>query len=421
MHARKFGCVALALALLANSASGQQWHSQGSASDEVTLGRPRPLSSAGATPAFIPVASLSTPRPIVRAQSPDMPAVNVPPPPPPGGPAVFPGGPGLGRPGEEAYNCGIVNNNADQGNFFTRTGEKFRRCWGDTSDAVRGAYSNRTLFQSDHEFDCFISPVSNPVYFEDPRALTEFRPVFMWQRTRDSNPVYAGGDNFFLLLQGRLAITPNISFVVNKFGWTFNNPEFPIPGIEDANGFSELHLGPKFTVIRNDTTGTLFAFGANFEIATGSSRVAQDTGDWSVSPYFSFAQNFWRTSYGSFNFMNTTGYSFGVDSQRSDFLYSSFHLDYNFQQWPKFYPLVELNWTYYTDNGGARPINFEGNNLYNFGATDISGHSDLSLALGMRYKFSENVQVGVVGEFPLIGGDRTLDRFRLTADLILRY
>ena len=33
------------------------------------------------------------------------------------------------------------------------------------------------LVQSDHGFDNFISPVTNPSLFEDPRALTEVRPI----------------------------------------------------------------------------------------------------------------------------------------------------------------------------------------------------------------------------------------------------
>ena len=37
-----------------------------------------------------------------------------------------------------------------------------------------------TWFKSDHVFDGFISPVTNPFLFEDPRSLTEVRPIFMY-------------------------------------------------------------------------------------------------------------------------------------------------------------------------------------------------------------------------------------------------
>src|SRR4029453_11983595 len=36
-------------------------------------------------------------------------------------------------------------------------------------------------FQSDRCFCRLISPVTMPFYFEDPRALTEARPIFMYQ------------------------------------------------------------------------------------------------------------------------------------------------------------------------------------------------------------------------------------------------
>ena len=437
MRSRSLGSFGLALALWTSNAAAQDltWRpARAAAPAAVTLGRPQPIYTdreVQPTSFSAPTTTLSQPRPIVRGQNPEVPAVTVPPPPPPGspggfgGPAVFPGGPagptrGLGA-GEEGYNCGIVNNNADLGGFWTRCGDKFKRCWSDVTGAVGSGFDGRALFQSDHKFENFISPVSNPIFFEDPRALTELRPVFIWQRTRDTNPVFAGGDNFFFTLQGRVAFTESISLVVNKLGWTWTNPDGPPAGIEDTSGFSELHLGPKFTFLRSDVSNTVAAVGLNFEIAAGSSGVAQNTGNLSLSPYFSIAQNFWRTNYGSFNFMNTTGYSLGIDSKRSDFLYASFHLDFDILEAHQFYPLVELNWTRYVFNGSERPFGFEGSNLFNFGSMGVAGHSDLTLALGARYKFSEVLQFGLAGEFSLLGGSRHMEGFRLTADMILRY
>jgi hypothetical protein len=375
---------------------------------------------------------------LVRGQSPDLPPVTVPPPPPPpppgpapgpgglSGPAVFPGGPLPGlRANEEAYNCGMVTNDAAAGSFWTRCGDRLRRCWGDLSGAVTGGISDmggRNMFQSDHQFDAFISPVTNPHYFEDPRALTEFRPVFMWQNTRSETPFFAGGDNYFLTLQGRVALTPWISLVVNRLGWTWINPEEPVPGvIEDGSGFSELHLGPKVTFYKSDVTCTVMALGLNFEIPVGSDEVLQNTGDLSLSPYFSIAQRLWSTQYGTFNFMNTTGYSIGVDSARTDFFYLSAHLDFDVLDQHRWYPLIELNWTRYTFNGTARSWGFEGSNLFNFGSDGVAGQDDLTLAIGTRYKWSEALQFGIAAEFSVLGGNRHMDDFRLTTDVIFRY
>ncbi len=431
MRSLLVGGVGLSLALWTGAAVAQDlnWRpARGALEPAVSLGRPRPLVSDAE---ILPVAATfaadggsalqDTPRPLIRGQSPDLPSVNVPPPPPPpGNAAVFPGGPAAIRPGEEAYNCGIVNNNADLGGFWVRTGEKFRRCWTDVTDSVTGI-GKRSLFQSDHCFDEFISPVSHPVFFEDPRALTELRPIFIWQHTPNSNYFFSGGNNYFAMLQGRLALTDTVSIVMNKLGWVWVNPDGTAPGAEQGNGFGELHIGPKVTFLRNEATKTVAAIGMNFEIAIGSSSVFQDTGNLSLSPYFSITQNFGCTQYGSFNFMNTTGYSLGIDSERSDNFYTSFHLDFDVGNAHTWYPLVELNWTRYTFNGSARMFNFEGADLFNFGSDTIAGHNDLTLAVGGRYKWSEALQFGLAGEFNIIGGGRHMEGFRLTADMIWRY
>lgn len=362
---------------------------------------------------------LLPPEPIIRAQGGEMsPLVPTPPPPPPppGGVSPFPGGI---PPGEDAYNCGAVNTKEGHvGGFFHRLWDGTKRCVGDVTGSIGGA-STRTLFLSDHDFDVFVSPVTNPFYFEDPRSLTELRPTFMWQRTPKKNSVFAGGDNFFLNLRGSLALTDRISIVAHRLGavWT----EVQNPQLDFANhfGYSEVHIGPKFTIIRNNTSKTLAAVGLVFELPIGAKDVQQDTGNLGLRPYFSFAQNFLPSTYGSFNFMNTTGYSFGTDAARSDFVFSSFHLDFEIAK--RLYPFVEANFLRYTSNGNVRNLNFDGGNVFNFGSMGVASQNELTVALGTRFKFSESIQVGFAGEAGVIGGDRMLDRFRVTFDIIFRY
>ena len=166
---------------------------------------------------------------------------------------------------------------------------------------------------------------------------------------------------------GSVAITENISFVVNRLGWTTIAPHND-PAVGTHTGFSEFMLGPKFTFLRNETSGTVAAVGLTFDIPTGSGSVFQNTGHTQLDPYFSIAQNFGKNPYGSFNFMNTTGYTFRTDNTRSEAFFSSFHLDYDMAGLKRFWPFVELNWRHYTRSGGANDIGFEGNDLANFGA-----------------------------------------------------
>src|SRR5262249_52939383 len=91
----------------------------------ISLGQPLPLQSSASSEPICQV-SAEAPR-IGRAQ---------PPPPPPAfpgppGPPVFPT-PGTPGPiGADAYNKGVVNNDADINGFWSRVGDKFRRCWDD--------------------------------------------------------------------------------------------------------------------------------------------------------------------------------------------------------------------------------------------------------------------------------------------------
>jgi hypothetical protein len=263
--------------------------------------------------------------------------------------------------------------------------------------------------------------VSNPFLFEDPRALTEVRPIFMWQTAPSGNAYYRGGNLGFFGTQARVAFTERWSLVMNKLGFIWSDPKGNLPGFSDNTGFSELWLGPKYTFLRNPNSETLGAVGVTFQIPTGPGRVFQNTGDLSLTPYLSMGQSFWRSSYGSFNALGTAGYSFSTDNQRSDYFYLSAHLDYNIANLNKIYPMIELNWTHFTTSGDARGnLGFEGRDLINFGARNVSGNDNLTLATGFRYKFSECVQAGLATEFPIVGRRDLMD-FRLTADLIFRY
>ena len=119
--------------------------------------------------------------------------------------------------------------------------------------------------------------------------------------------------------------------------------------------------------------------------------------------------------------MNTTGYTFRTDNTRTEAFYSSFHLDYEIGK--RFYPMVELNWRHYTRNGGARALDFDGNDLANFGSQAVSGHDELTLAFGGRVKLNDFIWWGLAAEFNVLSNSsgRHLDQFRLTTDLIFRY
>jgi len=284
-----------------------------------------------------------------------------------------------------------------------------------------GEFGGRPLFQSDHAFDGFISPLSNPFYFEDPRSLTEIRPLFLYQSTPIRNSVFHGGDIEFAGLQARLAVTDCLSLVMTKFGEVWIEPHNAGGDFLPHAGFSEIVIGPKYTFLRSEATGTLGAAGLNFDIPAGSRQVLQNTGSLSLEPYLSLGQSFGHTTYGTFQALGTLGYNFSVDRQRSDNLFTSLHLDFDYGSLHKIYPLLELNWFHYTSNGRARDLNFEGGDLFNFGSRRISGHDEVTLAAGARFKLNESLQMGLAAEFPVTNRRRDLMDYRLMVDVIFRY
>ena len=292
---------------------------------------------------------------------------------------------------------------------------------GDMDEKLGGIFGSRNgdWCRSDHLFDGFISPVTNPFLFEDPRALTELRPIFIYQKVPTSQNDFRGGHVTFFGTQARVAITDRWSLVLNKFGGIAVTPGDGSP-FKGETGFAEIWLGPKFTFYRGEENGAVAAGGLQFQFPVGSQNAFQNTGSLSLLPYLSYGQNFLRDfRYGSFNFLGSTGYGFSTNNARSDYYYLSGHLDFDIGNLHRFYPLMELNWILNTSNGTSTPIGVEGRDLINFGG-QAKGSGLLTAAFGGRVKISESAQVGTAIEFP-IAGRKDLFSYRFTLDFILRY
>lgn len=337
---------------------------------------------------------------------------------------------GQGPAGEEQYNCGVIAEGpmpppgALQGprsfwdKIFGCSPNTSPTPWAPPAD-MGGPFASpfRSIsFRSDHEFDYFISPMTNPFYFEDPRALTELRTIFIWEPTANGNPATYGGTAYVFALQGRLALNDRWSIVLHKLGVAridVNDPPAGSPPSPFSGGtaITDLQIGPKWTFYRDSQAGTVAALGANFSIPIGSSKVFQ--GDGAVTPYITGAQKL-----GDFNFMAAGGYRFNFSGGGADMLFVSGHVDYNIAN--KFFPLAEVNWYRYTTNGKNFAGSFDGADLFSTGANNVKGENLVTLALGARYKFSESFQLGAAYELPLVGRDNFY-RWRLTFDLIFRY
>ncbi len=286
------------------------------------------------------------------------------------------------------------------------------REWGDKD-------KDRLAFESDRLFQDFVSPISNPMLAEDPRSLTELRPLFIYQTIPKTQPLYRGGNTEFFGLQARLAFTERFSVVLNRLGGNMFNPGDGSP-LASATGFSEIWISPKFAFWRDAETHTIGTAGLMFQMPFGGANVYQDTGSLSLVPYFSYGTRLWKTQAGTFTMQNTAGYSFGRNDLRSDYLYDTAQLSFDLLDGHRFFPVVEMSWFHYTKNGQQRPfLGFEGRDLANVGSP-VSGRNYLSVAPGFRFNLTQAMQFGLSAEFPLFG-TRDLMQFRLGLDFIWRY
>ena len=151
---------------------------------------------------------------------------------------------GLGRPllggdSSPSDRGGTTRLASDSKGWFS--GERLGRIFG---------RNNGGLFESDHGFDQFTSPISNPFLFEDPRSLTEAKALFLYQRIPGSQPNFLGGDAYFGGLQARLAITERLSISMPKLGVVGISPQTN-SAFRTGSSLSEIWLGPKYTFYRD--------------------------------------------------------------------------------------------------------------------------------------------------------------------------
>jgi hypothetical protein len=263
------------------------------------------------------------------------------------------------------------------------------------------------VMPSDHCFDSFISPMTNPVFFEDPRQLTEVRGIFLNHKV----PLAAGGgDVQVYAAQARARITDRLSIIATKDGYVVSqNPVV-------ADGWADVAAGLKYTLYSDAATQRLLSGGLTYEIPAGTPRTRQGNGDGEFHLFLSGGAEIFE--YG--HFISGSGFRLPSDSHAdSQMWYWSNHLDYQVLQ--KWYLLTEYNWYHWMKSGDATfAPGVEGGDLFNFGSTGVAGNDIVTGAFGAKYKPNRHVEVGVAWELPLTERRDILEN-RLTVDAILRY
>lgn len=268
----------------------------------------------------------------------------------------------------------------------------------------------RGLFESDHAFDGFTTPLSNPVQSKDPRALTELRFLYLGDYSRNSTPVIGGGTFQVYAMQARLAVTERLQLYADKDGLVMVSPK----GARSIFGLANIMAGAKYVFIRDEEDQFLFSGALQYEAPTGYPAIFEGHGNGLLGVYGIIGKQFWD----NWHFISTFGQNIALSNSNSGYFMTTAHLDRRFG---KFVPFYEANWFYYNQSGTHVPgVGSEGGGLLNLGASKVMGLNYLTNAIGFNYEFSQHVIFGVAYEYQLTS--RTMiENNLINAQLIFRY
>ena len=269
-----------------------------------------------------------------------------------------------------------------------------------------------------------ISPVGNPIYFEDPRITSEVRPVYMLHMLPSSfdfkgGSVPLGGTVQVTALQLRYALTDRLAIIATKDGYIEFQPDHTLA---HQYGFADIAAGLKYALVDDKDQELLVTPGFTVTIPIGSTDVYQGHGAGLENIFVSAEKGFKQL-----HLIGNVGALIpnDFDKQTAQLHYSA-QLDYYVA--PLFIPFVEANGYTILSNGrsqadqslSAVPLNTEGYDLIDFGSTAAAGTTQLTLGGGFRSKLTKNLDFGVAVEAGVIQPVGIFDS-RVTVDFIWRF
>jgi hypothetical protein len=269
--------------------------------------------------------------------------------------------------------------------------------------------------------DKLISPVANPILFEDPRITSDVRPFFMyhWLPSKfdfDGGSVPLDGSVRVFAVQLRYALTEKLGLIATKDGYIEFKPDNTL---DHSYGFANLAAGLKYAAYEDAERQLLITPGFTFEIPTGDDEVFQGEGDGELNVFVSGAKG-----WDNWHLMANVGTRIPMDANEQTWqLHYSLQLDYYVSRY--FIPFAVFNGYTVLSEGdtkllGAVDLNTEMYDLINFGSTKAKGESMLTIGGGFRSRFCESIEMGVSYEAGVSDPEGIFDT-RLTVDLIWRF
>ncbi len=272
--------------------------------------------------------------------------------------------------------------------------------------------------------DNTISPVANPIYFEDPRVTSEVRPVYMYHWLPDTfhfsgGTVPLGGQVQVMAVQLRYALTEKLGLIATKDGYIEFQPHHTL-GHE--YGWGDLAAGLKYVLVDDQDNQAILTPGFTLTVPTGSPDVFQGhgSGEWNV---FVSAEK----GFDQLHFTGNAGFIIPNNfAQSTSQLHYSLQADYYLCQY--FIPFAVANGYTILSNGNGQssqslqavPLNTEGYDLINFGSADAAGTTQMTVGGGARSRILKNLDVGFAYEVGVVNPVGIFES-RITADVIWRF
>lgn len=273
-----------------------------------------------------------------------------------------------------------------------------------------------------------VSPVTNPLFFEDPMIRTEIRPIFAYHHIGsdllDSLGLkgLGGGDVRVYAVQARYAVTDRLAIIATKDGYTdvdFDN----LPGISKS-GWNDLAAGLKYALIQNPEKDEIVTVGVKLELPTGNEKVFQGNGKGEWDVFVSGAKGF-----GNFRTIGSAGWRIPNSfDDESSIAHYSLQLEYRTCQW--FIPFISANGITVVAAGNQKTLadtgvgiegwQVEGFDLLNFGADSSDGFTQIVGGVGFRSQLCKWADFGFAYETSLTTPKALFDD-RFTVDFVIRF
>jgi len=269
--------------------------------------------------------------------------------------------------------------------------------------------------------DNTISPVVNPIFFEDPRIGSEVRPIFMEHYLPSTfhfkgGSVPLGGDVQVFALQLRYAVSDRLAIIATKDGYIDFRPDNTL---SHSHGWADLAAGLKYALIDDRDDQFIVTPGFTITAPSGSTAVFQGrgAGEWNL---------FVSAEKGCDKFHTTANIGFRLPNDwAAQTAQSHYSLQFDYFVHQYFIPFVAVNGYTVLSQGdhkllGAVPLNAEMYDLINFGATDAQWSTQVTVGGGVRSRLTPALDLGASYEVGVVD-PKGIFQARVTADMIWRF